>query len=434
MNSVGSRLRQARTHRGMTQSELARGVATKGYISLVERDLANCSLPKLRLLADRLGQPLSFFFPGAPPEDPTLLAKTAELALRAGEPRRAMKEIDEALAGTLTANTRANLLRLRGIALVALGRWQRALKELQLAAAQAPADDPELTAEIYVELANVLGTQERYSASVEANLRALQALGSCKHPDPDIDARALTNLANDVYHLGQLGEATEYLRQALAIASDAENLTRMANAHMALGITARVAGDYAAAMKHCDRALAMHRLLGHERVTNHILNNLGDVHFAAGRIEEAARCQQACLDRGRQANDPIAITAAASELARYALSQGRLEEAMALAAEGEAAALRARDHLYQATAISIQATVAERKGNRQEADGRFGTALTMLHERGATAKLADLCAAYSDLLVSRGEHERALAFMRMAYARDFTNLVAELKTLERTRD
>lgn len=418
----------------MTQAELARGVATKGYISLVERDLANCSLPKLRLLADRLGQPLSFFFPGAPPEDPALLAKTAELALKAGEPRRAMKEIESGLSGTLTANTRANLLRLRGIALMALGRWQRALKELQLAAAQVPADDPELTAEIYVELANVLGTQERYSASVETNLRALKALESCKHPDPDISARALTNLANDVYHLGQLEEATDYLRRALAIASDAESLTRMANAHMALGITARAGGDYAAALKHCDRALAMHRLLGHERVTNHILNNLGDVHFAAGRIQEAIRCQQACLDRGRQQNDPVATTAAATELARYALSQGRLEEATALAAEGEAAALRARDHLYQATAISIQATVAEHDGKRQQADGLFATALVMLHERRAAAKLADLCAAYSDLLMGRGEHERAHAFMRMAYARDFANLVAELPKSERTRD
>ena len=95
------------------------------------------------------------------------------------------------------------------------------------------------------------------------------------------------------------------------MAMDAESLVRMANAHMALGITARASGDFEVALKHCDRALAIHHLLGHEQIANHILNNLADVHFAAGRVDEAGRYQQACLDRGRQSNDVVAIAAAA---------------------------------------------------------------------------------------------------------------------------
>jgi HTH-type transcriptional regulator, quorum sensing regulator NprR len=430
VNSLGERLKQARTTRGMTQSELAHGVATKGFISLVERDLANCSLPKLRLLAERLGRPLAYFLPDAPAEDAELLCKTAELALRAGEPKRALKDIDEALSLEITANTRANLMRLRGRALFDVGRWERGARELQSAAALAPPDDPELVAQIYAELGHVLGSAERYTASIEANMRALQALEACKHPDPDVHARALTNLANDSYHLGQLGEATGYLKRALAIATDAENMTRMANAHMALGITARASGDHDAALKHCDRALAMHRLLGHERVTNHILNNLGDVHFAAGRIDEARRYQQACLERARQTNDAIAIAAAAIELARYALTEGQLDEALALVREGQSAAVRARDHLYEATAISIEASVSERRRDRARADALFARALRLLHDRGATAKLAELCASYSELIEARGDRQRALALIRMAYARDFTKLTTLLSGQE----
>ena len=432
MNSLGQRLKEARTHRGMTQEELARGVATKGFISLVERDLANCSLPKLRLLAERLGRPLSYFLPEAPTENAELLCKTAELALRAGEPRRALKEVEEALKLGITANARANLMRLRGMALFELGRWGRSSKELQAAAALAPPDDPELLAQIYGDLGHVLGSAERYTASIEANMRAVSALQECKHPDPDLHARALTNLANDSYHLGQLAEATGYLRRALAVASDAENLTRMANAHMALGITARASGDYDGALRHCERALGIHRLLGHERVTNHILNNLGDVHFAAGRVDEARRCQQACLERGRQANDAVAVTAAATELARIALSEGHLDEALRLAGEGQAAAVRARDHLYEATAMSIQASISERKRDRAQADALYGKALLLLDARGATAKLAELCAGYSELLEARGNRQLALTFVRMAYSRDFSKLGGLLRT-ERSR-
>ena len=431
MNSVGERLRQARTDRRMTQAELAQGLATKGFVSLVERDLANCSLPKLRLFASRLGRPLSYFLQEAPSDDVQYLTKTAELAVHAGDAKQALKAVEEGLRLPITANARANLLRLRGMALFAIGRWAKALGELQAAAAVTPPDDPELAAKIYTEMGAVLGSQERYTASIENNMRALRSLGQSKHADPDLQARILTNLANDSYHLGQLDQATEYLRRALALATDAESLTRMANAHMALGITARASGHFDAALKHCDRALAMHRLLGHERIANHILNNLADVHFAAGRLEEAKHYQQTCLERGRQSNDPVALAAAACELARYALTEGRLDDALPLVREGHDAARRARDHVREATALSLEATVAEKRGEPAQADALFRRALGLLYERGAGAKLAELCALYSGMLEGRGARERALAFIRMAYERNFERLPALLGTPRR---
>src|SRR3982074_1002246 len=64
MNTVGERLKQARTAQGLTQERLAEGLATKGFISQVERNLTTPSLPRLRLLAERLGLPLSYFVEG----------------------------------------------------------------------------------------------------------------------------------------------------------------------------------------------------------------------------------------------------------------------------------------------------------------------------------------------------------------------------------
>src|ERR1700674_33905 len=422
MNSVGSRLKAARIARGLTQQQLASGLASKGFISLVERDRLNPSLPKLRLLADRLGQPLSHFVQEAVPQDPVYLLKAAELAIKADEPKRALTVIRESLRLALTANQRADLYRLRGIALFLLGRRAKALASLYAAAALAPPDDPELNADIFTELGAVLGYGERFSASMEANLRALNWLDRAKHGDQDLRARLYTNLANDSYHLGEVDQAITYLQKALRAATDAESLLRMANAHMAMGITARAAGNFEQAVKHCDRALSIHRQLGQQKVANRILSNLGDAYFASGNVAEARRYQSECLERARQFNDVVSIAAATTELARDALRDGAVEETIRLAREGQKASATAHDHLYEATALALEGCAVDKAGDHAVADQLFRQAFKILLQRHAATKLAEVAVIYSDLLRGRGQPETALAFMRMAYERDFDPL------------
>jgi tetratricopeptide (TPR) repeat protein len=129
----------------------------------VERDLLNPSLPKLRLLADRLGRTLAYFVQDLPDQDADYLRKTAELAIRANEPHQALKLIQEAAELALTANQRADVKKLRGMALLATGKQPKALASLYEAAALAPPDDPELNASVFTELGAALG---RLSASV----------------------------------------------------------------------------------------------------------------------------------------------------------------------------------------------------------------------------------------------------------------------------
>lgn len=422
MNSVGAKLKQARVARGLTQEQLARGVASKGFVSLVERDLLNPSLPKLRLLADRLDRPLAYFVQDLPDQDAEYLRKTAELALRAGEPDRALKLVEESAGLPMTANQRADLERLRGVALLAKGRQAKALASLYRAAELVPPDDPELSAAIFTEIGAALGNAERFSASLETNLRALQFLDRAKHGDPDLRARLLTNLANDSYRLGDTDGAIDYLKQALEVATDAESLFRLANAHMGIGIAARAAGDLARAISHCDRALSLHRRIGQFKIANQILHNLGEAYFSSGNLRQAKRSQSECLERARQLKDTAAIAAATTELARYALAEGKIDEAIRFARDGQVAAIAAQDHLFQAAGMALEASALEKKGQPHKTDRLFRKAFALLLERQAMTRLAELAAMYSTLLDARGEHESALDFMRMAYERDFQRL------------
>jgi tetratricopeptide (TPR) repeat protein len=427
VNPIGHRLREARLARGLTQEQLAQGLATKGFISQVERNHATPSLAKLRLLAERLSMPLATLTGDATPMEVTYVRKSAALAVRAGEPERALTLLDEVGAQPSTANDRAEVYRIRGTALDALGRLDDALDALQQAAATAPLDDPELNAAIYAEIATVLNQQEKFNAAVEAGLRATQWMDRGRLPDPALRARVLTNLGRSCYGLGQLHRSHAFHTQALGAARDAESLYRIASAQMALGVTARATGKLEEAVEHCNRALEIWARIHQERSANRVLNNIGDVLWSMGRRAEARSHQLRCLERARELNDVLEVGIAAAELARYALAGGNPQEAATLARESQQAASKSGDHLHLAYALALEGSAAEQLGHRLTADRKFREAMRLLLERHAAGKLGEVCSMYAETLRARGQHDRAFALMRLAAERDFTKLPALLR-------
>ncbi len=88
---IGDKIRRIRLQRGLTQEELAdRCELSKGFISLLERDLTSPSLDTLADILESLGTDLTSFF-----------AKNGEEKIAFGEDDIFVKEYDEPLRGRI---------------------------------------------------------------------------------------------------------------------------------------------------------------------------------------------------------------------------------------------------------------------------------------------------------------------------------------------
>ena len=61
MMELGKRIFQARLEAGMSQRQLCGDTVTRNMLSLIENGSAQPSMDTLRIFAQRLGKPMSFF-------------------------------------------------------------------------------------------------------------------------------------------------------------------------------------------------------------------------------------------------------------------------------------------------------------------------------------------------------------------------------------
>ena len=75
---LGAKLRQARQERGLSQKQVCQGIVTRNMLSMIENGAATPSMETLRLLADRLQMPMSYFL-----DDQAVTSSNQDLMARA---------------------------------------------------------------------------------------------------------------------------------------------------------------------------------------------------------------------------------------------------------------------------------------------------------------------------------------------------------------
>lgn len=287
------------------------------------------------------------------------------------------------------------------------------------------------------------------------------------------------NLGNLAYDRGDLEHAESYHRQALAIWEEtAPEGLAIAECLDSIGVVLRARGEYDLAQDFHERGLALRERLGNPTFVASSLTNLGSLAQARGDLVKADEYLSRALDTGGLPKGSLPEASLIGELGLVALERGDRERAeqflrRTLAQQEKLApaslhvaqtlthlarVARARGDGAGAAELLRQALELEEKlaprgldhadslalraalaADRQEPDAVewFARATTALeahlarlggsHESkaGRRADFADLYRGYIELLLARGERERAFHLLERSRAQAFLALLAE---------
>jgi tetratricopeptide (TPR) repeat protein len=137
-------------------------------------------------------------------------------------------------------------------------------------------------------------------------------------------------ILGDVYATLGRPEGTRYLRLALRIYEELEDLSGQSEALNELGVSAYFSGRWTEALDLYRRSSEARRKTGDEANAAHGINNIAEILSDQGRLDEAKKLFQDVLRVWKAAGFRLTIAIATSNLGRVAARTGHYDEAMRL--------------------------------------------------------------------------------------------------------
>jgi DNA-binding SARP family transcriptional activator len=243
------------------------------------------------------------------------------------------------------------------------------------------------------------------SAAVQGcALRAARRAG-----DRTAEAFALINLGYADGEQGRYRQATEYLRQAQALAHDIGDQDAEARALTGIGLIDVQLGQYQLAADCHRRALELFRAAGDARGVTAALSNLGaaearlrQYELAGEHLQEALALYRAAGDRSGEANALYRLGNLDHQLGRYQQAAEHAREAVDLARD-------VGDRSGEALALDQLGRAARRQGLWPQAAEHHQRALALCREMGVRDGEAGALIGLGDVLAATGHPADARA-------------------------
>ncbi|GAA3794228.1 helix-turn-helix transcriptional regulator [Streptomyces coacervatus] len=412
--TIGRRVQQLRSERGLTQRQLAEPAYTPAYISTLEAGRVRPSDEALRHIAERLGIAYEELVTGRPARlatDLRLRLTEAQRTLASGEAEQAAEQYTALLAEA----EGHELLDVQAVALLGLGDCALDTGELEAArqyferTEQALADVP-LPARVPAlrgrAVSHYLAGELRYAVYLlESTLDELNRGGL---HDPDALLLLYASIIGPYMDMGAHARAAQAAEFALALAPQSGDPALVARMHRSVARTLLAEGRLAEADASLAKAAELYRTLQLRTelanchwMRGYVYAQNGELDLAEGELRQALTM----LSEGRAA---LYSSQVAVEFADVLHRRGKSDEAAALLHGVLSDIGPERGALHSAAAHRLLGIIAEDAGDTEDAEEHYVRALSLLERAGAAGDLADLCRLLGDLLRRTGRVEAAL--------------------------
>lgn len=375
---LGRRIRQARQALGLSLAAVAGKDFSRAFLNQVELGRAQPSTQTLRIIAQRLQQPIEYFLedPGDSTAAIELAIAEAEIDLYRGGASRAQSLMTQLLQRPIPLELRTQAQLTLAAAYIKQGQPLEAKPVLEEAMGTAErAQWHQLLVDLYDRMGSVFYLLRRAHTAAQWFDKALDRYQSAGVTDPVLKARVLGHRANLYYVAGQPVEAISAYEGAISSAEQVLDMPALAGIYEGLALSFQQTGQYARALSYAQKGLRIFETLRDVRMAGQLRLNMGDMLLQQGRATEAERLFSEGAEHLRRIEDRELLPHLVTGMAESALERNDLEQARARIDEALDLATRAIDPLAAVAVHRVAGRISHASGRRDAAHRHFERAL-----------------------------------------------------------
>lgn len=425
--SLGTKIRNWRTQRGLSQQELLAERFSESYLSKVEREQMNASEDFLAYVASRLGltvdelsseEPIISTSKKLSRDAQELILMEARLALQKNQYQEARDFLNRLVIDQLPTSLLAEYYFLGGKLELELKNYDKAVLDLEQALKLIESDPKALPLAVE-EVRNNLGlTHYRRGnllLALKQHKRSLQVVEDGLIADPVFLAKLYYNLANEHQLLDEREQAFHFYKEAARYAERGENLNEQAGIAWGLGLAYQSKGDLTMAKVYLNKSATLYESIKSLKYASMVKGMLGKTMVERGEYEAADGVLNSALQTALQGQDNETLWTAYVNLAYLYYEQANLELAERYIQLSIERAQSSHNNLLLGQSLAQVAEIRLAQGDVKEGLRLFAQAEETLEKNGAAEYLQKICYRYAAALEKLGEAQDAMKMYRKAF-------------------
>jgi Nif-specific regulatory protein len=222
--------------------------------------------------------------------------------------------------------------------------------------------------------------------------------------------KALTNLGNTLWKLGDWETAFEYFHKNMQLSEAEGDLWNLVTCYNNVGIIEFGRGKFHNAAEYFEKSVRIDQKIGALEYEALALENLGETYEMVGKWDDAAKCYSRCLalegfDESRSSRSSVYVP-----LARFTKKLGDIAKALEYAQKALWAAERTRDEDLIAEACYARAAIEDERDNIEESGAFLHRAIAIFEHNNTKQALGRAYTAAAALALRQNNLESALEF------------------------